>query len=108
MRVLAVILALTLPTAVATAEEPAAAPANADPSKLADRCGTGNGLAQYRKDGGLRVQPLGAMPPAAEIRAVYRTVDGCPAPVVLRKGIGANPEKQLPLSGFAETTPLDR
>ena len=34
------------------------------------------------------VRKLGEMPAAAQILTVYRTVDKCPEPVVLRRGIG--------------------
>lgn len=34
-------------------------------------------------------QRLDRLPPAAEILTVFRTVDGCPTPVVVRYGIGA-------------------
>jgi hypothetical protein len=34
------------------------------------------------------VRKLGEMPAAAQILTVYRTVDKCPEPVVLRWGIG--------------------
>ncbi|WP_375421357.1 hypothetical protein [uncultured Sphingomonas sp.] len=35
------------------------------------------------------IRKLGEMPGASQILAVYRTVDKCPEPVVLRSGIGA-------------------
>ena len=42
---------------------------------------------------------LGDQPPAAQVLTVFhRDADGCPKPVVLRKGIGANPEKALPMA----------
>lgn len=43
---------------------------------------------------------LGDEPPAARVAALYRRDGrGCPAPIVLRKGIGANPDKALPVAG---------
>lgn len=34
------------------------------------------------------VRKLGEMPPASQILTVYRTVDRCPVPVVLRRDVG--------------------
>lgn len=103
MRVLASIIVLTLPLAAA-AEEPATADA-ATIRVQRDRCGTGNASVDYLKRG-LRVAPLGAEPPAARLLAVYRTEDGCPTPAVLAEGIGANPEKRLPLARAPRTSRL--
>ena len=33
---------------------------------------------------------LGTMPPARQVLAVHRSVDGCPTPVVVRDQVGAN------------------
>ena len=49
---------------------------------------------------------LGDLPPATQIYAVFNRVDGCSVPVVVRKGIGANPQRQVPM---ARTVPrIDR
>ncbi|KQN24800.1 hypothetical protein ASE86_00410 [Sphingomonas sp. Leaf33] len=49
---------------------------------------------------------LGEQPPAAQVLTVFhRDSDGCPAPVVLRKGIGANPEKALPMARGGAVVP---
>jgi hypothetical protein len=37
-----------------------------------------------------RISRLGDMPPAKEIIAVLRTVDGCEAPIVVRDEVGTN------------------
>jgi len=37
-----------------------------------------------------RIARLGDMPPAREIIAVLRTVDGCETPIVVRDEVGAN------------------
>lgn len=37
----------------------------------------------------LHPQKLGQLPPADLLSAVYRSVDRCPTPVVLRKDVGA-------------------
>lgn len=37
----------------------------------------------------LRARPLTEEPPAKHIAAVYRSIDGCVTPVVLRDGIGS-------------------
>ncbi len=42
------------------------------------------------------VQRLGALPDAAEIKTVYRTVDSCPRAVVGRDRIGSNPAVSRP------------
>jgi hypothetical protein len=34
------------------------------------------------------VRKLGELPPASQILTVYRTVDKCPEPIVLRRGVG--------------------
>jgi hypothetical protein len=36
-----------------------------------------------------RIRKLGEMPPADQVLTVYRTEDGCPKPVVVRRDIGA-------------------
>jgi len=47
-----------------------------------------------------RVGPekLGDQPPAARLYALYNLVDGCSQPIVLNDGIGANPERKLPIT----------
>lgn len=40
--------------------------------------------------GSVRIRPLGEMPPARQVLAVYRSIDGCPTPVVVRDEVGAN------------------
>lgn len=103
MRMILLTVALALPLAIAVAEEPRPK----DTNVTAKRC-AGNDTARYRP-GSLSVQPLGAMPSAARIRTVYRNVNGCPVPVVLERGIGANRDKQMPIAGdMPDLTPLDR
>ena len=36
------------------------------------------------------VRRLGDMPPARQVLGVYRSIDGCPTPVVVRDEVGAN------------------
>ncbi len=35
-------------------------------------------------------QRLGDLPPADQIKTVYREMNGCPAPLVVRSGVGAS------------------
>lgn len=60
------------------------------------RCAPTAGIADYR---GQRVMPrkLGEMPPATQIYTVYTVVDGCPQPIVVRKGIGGDPQRPAPM-----------
>jgi len=47
-------------------------------------------------------QKLGDLPPASAIATVWRFDErGCPKPVVLQRGIGANSEKAVEPSGHA-------
>ncbi|WP_164727750.1 hypothetical protein [Sphingomonas carotinifaciens] len=39
---------------------------------------------------------MSELPDAVEIRTVWRMVDGCPKPVVLRDGVGNNPDAPRP------------
>lgn len=43
-----------------------------------------------------RQSNLSELPDAVEIRTVWRMVDGCPKPVVLRDGVGNNPDAPRP------------
>ena len=110
MRVLASILALTLPLGAAAAARDAAdvsAAALKTPSaRVSDRCGSGQATVYSPKRHSPSTRPLGKEPPAARLYALHREVNGCPAPIVLRKGIGANPDKQLPITGAAQVKPL--
>ncbi|MFD1788131.1 hypothetical protein ACFSC3_11160 [Sphingomonas floccifaciens] len=50
---------------------------------------------------------LGDQPPAAQVLTVFRRdASGCPKPVVLREGIGANPEKARPIQGGGALLPV--
>ena len=85
-------------TCLLLAAIPAAAePRTPTPKPIAERCAPTAGHTWWQ--GGARVGKLGDEPPAAQVRTVYRTdADGCPTPVVLREGIGANPHKARPLA----------
>lgn len=91
MRFVAMFLATTLMAGPAAAQGSKRFLIKATP----DRC-----AATADKTAGTRARPsmkLGDQPPASQVLTVYRRgPDGCPAPVVLRKGIGANPERALP------------
>ncbi|WP_156340289.1 hypothetical protein [Sphingomonas sp. Leaf17] len=62
-------------------------------------CRTGPSVAASRRAAPVGMHKLGDLPPAAQIQTVWRQVDGCPTPVVLRDGIGANPGSGGPVSG---------
>lgn len=61
-----------------------------------DRC-TGPRTADTPKVAG-GARKLGEEPPAARLYTLYRSVDGCPQPIVLEERIGANKHKALPVS----------
>lgn len=42
---------------------------------------------------GVRVRPLGEMPPAKQVLGVYREANGCTEPVVVRERVGAAPRR---------------
>ncbi|KQS04643.1 hypothetical protein ASG11_10590 [Sphingomonas sp. Leaf357] len=54
----------------------------------------------------LKAKPLGREPSAAQILAVYRNVDGCPQPVVLREGIGIKGNARPALKAPPKLSPL--
>lgn len=46
-----------------------------------------------------RIHNLGEEPPANQLYAVYRRGrDGCPDPIVLRKGVGLNRDRQIEIA----------
>lgn len=54
-----------------------------------------------------RPQKLGDEPPASRLYTLYRSVDGCPQPIVLQDGIGANKHKGRPIApGLPQARPL--
>lgn len=57
-------------------------------NKVADRCERPGATLVSRKVPTARVRKLGDLPPANQYLTVLRSVDNCPQPVVLRKGIG--------------------
>ncbi|MES2337374.1 MAG: hypothetical protein V4537_04675 [Pseudomonadota bacterium] len=61
-----------------------------------DRCNPTAGMVDYREKRA-RSQKLGDQPPASQFYAVYTVVDGCAQPVVIRKGIGGNPDATAPV-----------
>lgn len=90
------IAALTLPLAAPASAQYTGPNSQAAPMPGADRCG-GNRIAGHigPKAG---AHTLAEQPPAARLYALYRMVDGCPEPIVLQEGIGANPERRLPIT----------
>lgn len=85
MRGSALLALLFLTTAANAQERPASPPPTCAPH--ADR-------AAGAKTAG--VSKLGDLPDAVELRTVWRMVDGCPKPVVLRDGVGGNPRAAKP------------
>jgi hypothetical protein len=85
------------------------APLVAEPvSPVSARCGSGANKAEHWKDRALAPRALGQEPPAARVLTLYRKVDGCPAPIVLEKGIGANADRAPVIEGEARLHALDR
>lgn len=71
------------------------------------RCNPGAAAVDYRGKG-TSPKKLGEMPPANQIYTVYTRVDDCPQPIVVRKGIGANPHlKTSPTRSPPRTTKID-
>ncbi|URW74519.1 hypothetical protein M9980_07970 [Sphingomonas donggukensis] len=89
------IAALAVPLSPPAAGQAMKASPRVIANPMPDRCG-GNRIAGHvgRRAG---PSPLAQQPPAARLYALYRTVDGCPRPIVLREGIGAHPERRLPI-----------
>ncbi|MEG3122787.1 hypothetical protein [Sphingomonas sp. GB1N7] len=54
----------------------------------------------------LNARPLSREPSAAQILAVYRNVDGCPQPVVLREGIGIKGNDRPALKARPKLQPI--
>ena len=96
MRLLTLAL-LVLPLGVASAEaqrvvEPAVKASCRGGPVVAAETGPATGV----------IRKMGDLPPAAQIQTVWRQVDGCPTPVVLRDGIGANARSDDGVSGDAQ------
>ncbi len=91
------LLATSATAQTARPAKPGGAPgaATARVAKPAD-CQPTAGIVAYR-GGEIAPRKLGDLPPASEIYAVYNEVDGCPTPVVVREGIGANPAQKQPV-----------
>jgi hypothetical protein len=53
-----------------------------------EKCVTNDRLRVKTTDRGSQ-RKLGEMPPADQIKTVYRSKDGCPDPLVVRYGVGA-------------------
>lgn len=67
----------------------AALPNPAAPVARAD-CPTDGGVHNVRRSERIEPRKLGELPPADHVLAVYREVDRCPAPVIVRYGIGSD------------------
>jgi hypothetical protein len=88
MRALIIVLSLGLIAA-------ATPPQSADPVKPAKparmMCSAkGTTPAMENAKSPNRVRKLSEMPPARQIKAVVRTIDGCDVPIVVRENIGGN------------------
>ncbi len=75
------ILFLALPTAAIAAPVPS-------PENTAARC-QAHGAVPVAGHDKATFKLLGELPPANHVLTVWRSVAGCPQPVVLREGIGA-------------------
>ena len=83
MRTALAIAALALPLSPTAARKvPGLAPDK--------NCGPASGVVSDRD--GLQVGPrkLGELPPANSYKALWNVVDGCPKPIVIRRGLGAS------------------
>lgn len=78
----------------------AAAPTHADVVKPAARCADRTGLHFADAASPARFDRLDRLPPAALVLTVFREVGGCPTPVVVRYGIGANAAVIDPATGL--------
>lgn len=58
-----------------------------NPGALPERCLTRDRVGVKGKQGA-GLGKLGDMPPATEIKTVYRSKDGCPDPLVVRREVG--------------------
>lgn len=99
MKTIAALVALGL--AGGAAAQQAGTPPSPPPpygKAIGERCVPSAGMAGLDKKRPPSMK-LGDQPPAYRIYALYRTDrDGCPDPIVLQDGIGANRERQLPLT----------
>lgn len=68
-----------------------ATPALAEPVSSPPHCRDRNGVFPAAAEGAAAFRRLDRLPPAAHVLTVFRAVDGCPAPVVVRYGIGVRP-----------------
>ncbi len=105
MRIVTLTVLLLSPfPALATAAEPSPP---SPPVKAKIDCRTGPSVAVAPAMSRGVMQRLGDLPPATQIQTVYREVAGCPTPVVLRDGIGANAHLgRPPVSGTARIVPV--
>lgn len=93
LTLLPVLVLVALP--LCGAADPSQAPSSAASTSL---CKISPTVASATPKSG-RMQTLGELPPAAQIQTVWRQVDNCPTPVVLRDGIGANEKQKDAVSG---------
>ncbi len=78
----------------------AAAQATPPPLQLPRHCTKPGADRVVQRDHSAKPQKLAELPPASAIAAVWRFDErGCPSPVVLKRGIGANPEKAVEPEG---------
>lgn len=95
-----IVLALIAPSLA-----PSAAGAADRHSVLTTKCGSEQTLVGNPAKP-LKARPLIREPSAAQILAVYRNVDGCPQPVVLREDIGNKSNDRPTLKAPPKLTPL--
>ncbi len=96
MAILTLVLMLATPSGETIVAQPRPIPAHCGPTADKTRGPKLNGSMK-----------LGDQPPSAQVLTVFRKdADGCPKPVVLRKGIGANPEKTLPMARGGSLHPV--
>jgi hypothetical protein len=84
------LISLTLPAAAP------ALPAGKISGAIRKPCVAAASVARAKRGVKSGPQRLGDLPDAAEIKTVYREVDGCPRPVVQRGRIGSNPTAPRP------------
>ena len=91
---------------------PAAAQQRADlrfpQAKVTERCPSDSATLAAARRKGPPPMKLGDQPPAAHIYAVWNFDGRCSRPVVLRDGIGNNPERAVPMQReLPRTRPAD-
>lgn len=94
----AALIAASLATAASFAQAPAAQAPAALPQmpELRRDCPVDARVRPVGDPEAGRFRRLGDLPPAAHLLTVFRVVDGCPAPVIVRADIGAGIRARRP------------